>query len=173
MTTLAEYARVPIAFEVRSFLDVDTGLERPVAAPYVRDFGEGTLHWPADFDLSRWGLLAARSGERRVGGAVIAFDTPGVDMLEGRRDLAVLWDIRVAPEHRGAGIGSALFRASEDWALARGCRQLKIETQNVNVAACRFYQHQGCFLSVIRRGIYPDFPDEIQLLWYKNLRRAE
>jgi GNAT superfamily N-acetyltransferase len=39
---------------------------------------------------------------------------------------------------RGLGIGAALFRAAERWAVARGARWLKVETQNVNVAACRF-----------------------------------
>lgn len=102
-------------------------------------------------------------------GAVIAFNTPGVDMLDGRSDLAVLWDIRVAPEARGKGVGSALFRAVESWAAARGCRQLKIETQNVNVPACRFYQRQGCVVGGIRRLAYPELPDEVQLLWYKEL----
>jgi GNAT superfamily N-acetyltransferase len=60
-----------------------------------------------------------------------------------RSDLAVLWDIRVQPERRGRGVGKALFYASVDWACRRGCRQLKVETQNVNVAACRFYASQG------------------------------
>jgi ribosomal protein S18 acetylase RimI-like enzyme len=173
MAVLAEHARVPIAFEVRSILDVETGRERPIAIPYVRDFGPATMRWAEDFDVSRWGLLAARSQKRRVGGAVIAFDTPGVDMLEGRNDLAVLWDIRVSPEVRGAGVGSALFRAVEGWASGRGCRQLKIETQNTNVAACRFYQRQGCFLGGMHRGAYPDDPDEVQLLWYKSLPGTE
>ena len=178
---LAEYARVPIAFEVRRVLDVAAagdglgGLlftERTIAAPYVKDYDRldgGPARWPARFDVSNWGVLVARSRGRGVGGAVIAFDTPGVDMLERRADLAVLWDIRVSPEARGRGVGVALFRAAETWAAARGCRQLKIETQNVNVPACRFYARQGCVLGAIHRFAYPALPDEIQLIWYKGL----
>ena len=90
-------------------------------------------------------------------------------MLEGRDDLAVLWDIRVAPKFRGHGMGAALFRAVEAWAVARGCRELKVETQSVNVPACRFYQRQGCTLRRVNRHAYRDLPGEIQLLWYKNL----
>ena len=56
-------------------------------------------------------------------------------MLGGRDDLAVLWDIRVSPPERGTGVGSALFRAAEDWAGTRGCTWLKIETQNI-LAGC-------------------------------------
>ena len=119
--------------------------------------------------MSNWGLVVARSGGARVGGAVIAFNTPGVDMLERRKDLAVLWDIRVAPEARGRGVGSALFRAAEAWASARGCSRLKIETQNINVPACRFYARQGCVLGAVNRFAYRELPDEVQLLWYKTL----
>src|SRR6266849_218092 len=159
ITSLADYASVPIAFEVLSVLDVAVAdddpralvlTERALDAPYVNDLdsieGEGPKQWSRAFDLSNWGLITARSNGRRVGGAVIAFKTESVDMLEGRDDLAVLWDIRVATEARGKGGGSALFRAVETWAIARGCRKLKIETQNVNVQACRFYQRQGCVL---------------------------
>jgi len=178
--TLKRYGTVPIAFRVTSRLavrPVESGLgglllaEEPVAAPYVKDYdaldGEGPTRWRDHFDLSRWGVIAAFDGAAaRVGGAVLAWDTPGGDMLEGRRDLAVLWDLRVRPEYRGQGVGAALFAAAAAWARARGCRELKIETQNVNVPACRFYARQGSVLRTIRQGAYPDLPDEVQLLWY-------
>jgi ribosomal protein S18 acetylase RimI-like enzyme len=90
-------------------------------------------------------------------------------MLEGRRDLAVVWDIRVAAEFQRRGVGGRLFRAAEAWAAAKGCRQLKVETQNVNVPACRFYLRMGCTLGSIDRFAYPDLPDEIQLVWYRDL----
>lgn len=179
---LREYASVRAAFVVRAVLDVaDPGegtggfvlTERRLDAPYGKDYdaieGEHPSTWAKRFDVSRWGVLAARVEGRRVGGAVVAFDTPGLEMLEGRRDLAVLWDIRVSSEARGHGVGAALFRAAEAWARARGCQQLKVETQNVNVAACRFYAGQGCVLESVDRSAYPALPDEIQLLWYKDL----
>jgi ribosomal protein S18 acetylase RimI-like enzyme len=179
MTILGEYARIPIAFEVHRVLDIAVQQndvvfeERALDLPYVKDYDvdtrEGPTQWGGRFDLSNWGLLAARSQGRLMGGAVIAFSTPGVTMLEGRHDLAVLWDIRVAPEARGKGIGSALFRAAEAWATDRKCRQLKVETQNINVAACRFYERHGCAIGEFHRSAYPEFPDEIQLLWYKEL----
>jgi len=106
----------------------------------------------------------------RVGGATVTFDTPGLTMLEGRRDLSVLWDIRIAPNARGKGIGSALFEKVEAWARAQGCRQLKIETQNVNVRACLFYARHGCELRAVHHAAYPGLPEEIQFLWYKDLR---
>jgi len=180
-SSLAELARIPISFEVRSIFDVsgpdDTGAlvltERGLADPWTKDYdadsGEGPTRWANRFDLSSWGFLAARAEGRLVGAAVVAFDTPGVEMLEGRRDLAVLWDLRVMPEARGQGVGAVLFRAAEAWARARGCTELKIETQNINVPACRFYAAQGCVLHAADPSAYPGLPGEIQLLWYKKL----
>jgi GNAT superfamily N-acetyltransferase len=181
-TALSEYAQIPIGFTVDRLLDVTARLdhrcgfvlsERRLDVPYEKDYdtfdGEGPLQWPRRFDLSNWALFTARVGLRRVGGAAVAFDTPGLTMLEGRLDLAVLWDIRVCPDVRRAGVGSALFEMVEAWAQMRGCRQLKIETQNTNVQACRFYESHGCQLRAIDRAAYPEFPEEIQLLWYKDL----
>jgi ribosomal protein S18 acetylase RimI-like enzyme len=143
--------------------------------PYEKDYdaiaGDRPLQWGSRFDLSRWALFTARFANRIVGAAVVAFDTPGLTMLEGRRDLAVLWDIRVAPDARRQGVGSALFQKVEAWAQLHGCRQVKIETQNTNVGACRFYERQGCRLQAIHRAAYPELPEEIQLLWYKDLPR--
>jgi GNAT superfamily N-acetyltransferase len=160
--TLAEYATVPIAFEVRRALDAEL-TERDVDVPYVKDYdaisGEGPSSWAQRFDLSRWGFFAARIDGRRVGGAAVF-----------ERDCeAVLWDIRVAPDVRGQGVGRALFRAAETWAAARHCTRLVAETQNINVPACRFYERQGCSLDAVNRLAYPDLPDEIQLLWHKAL----
>jgi GNAT superfamily N-acetyltransferase len=108
-----------------------------------------------------------------LGGATVAFNTPGLTMLEGRRDLSVLWDIRVAPDARGKGIGSALFEGVEAWAQTQCCRELKVETQNVNVHACDFYARHGCQLRAVHHAAYPELPKEIQVLWYKDLRIAK
>ena len=184
-SALAEYAAISIAFEVRTVLDVSTpahglgGLtlaERHLSTPYIKDYdappGDSPLSWARRFDLSTWTLLLARSGTEAVAGAAVAFDAPELQMLDGRRDLAILWDIRVAPDARGRGVGSALFAAVEAWSAARGARHLKVETQNVNVPACRFYARHGCVLGAINRFAYPELPDETQLLWYKELART-
>lgn len=174
---LADYARVPIRFVVRGVLDVTRGAEggwrltpHALPVPYVKDYdttGSAPLDWPRRFDLSTWGILAAMAGRQRVGGAVIAFDSTDVHLLEGRRDLALLWDLRVAPEARRSGVGEKLVNAVERWARARRCRALDVETQNTNVPACRFYERLGFTLRDARAGVYPGLPDEIQLLWRK------
>jgi GNAT superfamily N-acetyltransferase len=181
---LEKYARVPMAFTVERVLDVieegDGGLggirlvERWLDAPYEKDYdalpGEGPMRWGEQCDIARWGFLIAKLDGAHVGGAAIAFGTRELIMLEGRDDLAVLWDLRVAREARRCGIGRALFEAAEEWARRRGCSRLKVETQNVNVPACRLYRRCGCTLGGINRFTYRSLPDETQLLWYKDLR---
>ena len=184
ITALPDYARIPIVFTVDRVLDVTSRVdgsgdfvltERHLDVPYQKDYdaigGEGPLQWAGRFDLSNWAFFTARIATRRIGGAAVAFDTPGLTMLEGRRDLTVLWDLRVAPDARRQGVGSALFERVEAWARLRGCQQLKIETQNTNMPACRFYERQGCQLRMVHRAAYHDLPEEIQLLWYKDLPR--
>ncbi len=179
---LAEYARIPIAYEVRQIFDVVAAakglgglmiMERSLEDPYLKDYdamaGEGPLTWPRRFDLSNWRLFMARVGDRRVGGAAVVLDAPDVEMLEGRSDLSLIWDLRVSPDARGLGVGSALFRSAEEWSKSRSARRLKVETQNTNVPACRFYARQGCELGGIDRFAYRDVPHEVQLLWYKDL----
>jgi GNAT superfamily N-acetyltransferase len=181
--SLAEYATIPMAYLVKTVFDIVEIAsdkfelnERSIELPFIKDYGsmpeQSPLQWPLDFDISNWGLFLARHNKESVGAAAVAFNTPGVDMLEGRRDLAVIWDIRVHPASRGKGIGSLLFQAAEEWARLRDCKELKVETQNINVPACRFYERQGCLPRKIRRDAYLEFPNEIQLLWYKDLLGA-
>jgi ribosomal protein S18 acetylase RimI-like enzyme len=47
-----------------------------------------------------------------------------------------------------------------------------VETQQVNVVACRFYQRQGFSLERVAAAAYPSLPDEVQLLWIKALTPA-
>ena len=179
---LPAHGQVSIAFQVRSVLDltvVDCGLgglvlrERELMSLYVKDYdgidGNRPCEWGQRFDIANWTLLSAWIDGRRAGGVVIAWKTQDLDVLERRQDLAVIWDLRVAPDLRGRGIGCALFAAAEAWAKANACKQLKVETQNVNVAACRFYARRGCTLGAVHRLAYPLLPEEAQLLWYKDL----
>ncbi|MBI2855480.1 MAG: GNAT family N-acetyltransferase [Chloroflexi bacterium] len=182
LATLQGYGEVSIAFPVESRLRVEpvrNGLggwlitEQAVEHPWTKDYdaieGEGPTRWASRFDISNWGVISVFQEAKRIGGAVIAFNTPGVYMLEGSPTLAVLWDIRVRPEHRRNGTGSLLFPHVVAWAKSRHCTHLKVETQDINVPACKFYARMGCELRAIHRDAYTDLPDETQLLWYKQL----
>jgi GNAT superfamily N-acetyltransferase len=177
---LHEYACVPITFEVREIVEPTrtsgTGpfslRRRVVEAPWTKDYDVdgGPLAWPSRFDLSRWGFFAARVEGTRVGAAAVAFGAVDLEMLKEQSDVALLWDIRVHPNARGRGVGAALLAAAERWSVAQGARRLEVETQNINAAACRFYQRQGFELRRVNPGAYPMLPDEVQLLWYKAIR---
>ncbi len=171
-----EYAEIPIRFEVRSLYEVNgddpgsvTFVEQAVEPPWIKDYddikGEGPTRWAKRWDVSKWGMLSAYMKGARVGGCVLAFKTDGVNKLQGRDDVVVMWDLRVRPDCRGCGVGRKLFDAAVRWARERQCLELKVETQNINVPACRFYERQGCRLSSINRTAYDAFPDEVELIW--------
>jgi len=182
---LGTYAAVPMTLDIHTVLDVepiDRGLgglllrERRLPCAWQKDYDSfaegGPLEWGRQFDLSHWTFFLAMRDGRPVGGATVIAAAPDVLMLDGRTDLALLWDIRVHPDVRREGIGSQLFDRVVSWARDRGFAQLKIETQNVNVAACRFYAGKGAYLGRIDRFGYlgcPPVEGEVMLLWYVDL----
>ena len=180
LAEVAAYSSISIAFEVTRVLDISgesgawTLAEREVQQPYIKDYdaveAERPTSWGRRFDISHWVMLVARHEDQPIGVAVLAMRTPGLEMLDRRTDVAALWDIRVAPAHRGRHVGTALFDAAEQSAISRGCRVLRIETQNNNVAACRLYQRRGCALERVEPGAYSEFPNEIKLVWRKELQ---
>lgn len=178
---LPEYEKISIAFRVESRFRVElseNGLggikltEEPVT-PYVKDYDEHENYrpsqWAKRFDMSGWGILSAFEGKKRVGGAAIVCNSPEIEMLEGLKDLACLWDLRVHPDYRNRGVGHRLFTRALVWSQKRHCRRIKVETQNINVPACRFYARQNCELAVINRFAYPEILSETQLIWYRNV----
>ena len=182
VSALPEYGKVPIAFQVTSHFDIAPiahGLggmrfvERAVV-PYVKDYdaneSDRPAQWPKRFDVSQWGIMSAFTGRQRAGGVAIAWKTRELDLLERRDDLVWLWDLRVHPEYRGQGIGHSLFDRAAEWARVRQCRRMIIETQNINVPACRFYARQGCELIGVNRFAYKEELGEVQLLWHFDLQ---
>lgn len=176
-----DYARISIAFRVAEVFD-DAGIDamahgrprapRLIVEPYWKDYdsypGGSPTAWPERFDVSGWLVFVAFLDGRRVGGAVLAIDDRQLDLCD-RPGLALLWDIRVAPDMRQRGVGSALLRAAERGAAERGARALRIETQQNNTGACGFYRRNGYVLERVSRDVYPDLRNEIQLLWLKTL----
>ena len=172
-------------FRVDSVFDVnvvDQGLggyrltERAVTEPWVKDYlaeGHTVLPgWIDNFDGRNWAFFLAEEDGHPIGGATVASRTPGTIMLDGRDDLAVLWDIRVNPLNQHNGVATALVNRVIEWSRAEGLSQLKIETQNINVPGCRFYASMGCELRGIVHHAYdesPELKDEIMFLWWLNL----
>jgi GNAT superfamily N-acetyltransferase len=155
---LGEYASIPISFWVKSRLRVQNSVleEEPVDRAYLKDW-ESPLNWAKERDLGGCGIFIARDGARLVGGAM-------VDKNAGE-DVATLVDLRVAPDRRRQGIGRLLFERALTWTRDQKLRAIRIETQNNNVGACRFYARCGAGLITVVPNAYAQLPDEVMLVW--------
>lgn len=78
-------------------------------------------------------------------------------------------DLVVDQAFRRRGIGRALLGRAKTWAAERDLPGLMLETQDVNVPACRLYQSYGFTLSgfdqYLYRGLDPS-TTEVALYWY-------
>ena len=179
------YGEIDPSFEVTSALRVvprDSGLggleflEEAVAPSYRKGAdgpGDSPSSWPPRAEPGEFAAFLAEEDAVPVGGAAVIVNPSGAFLFERRDTLAGLWDIRVAPQHRGRGIGTQLLLHAAEWARSRGCTQLRAECQNVNVAACRFYAAH-CTLGGVERFGYAACADvayETMLLWYRDLSR--
>ncbi len=54
-----------------------------------------------------------------------------------------IYDVWVAPDHRGKGIGKSLVSWAADWARARGYRKIKLEVAESNARARHVYEELG------------------------------
>ena len=83
---------------------------------------------------------------------------------------AYVEDIVVDPAHRRQGVGRALLEQAFTWARQGGFPGLMLETQNINVAACRLYERCGMSLggfdTCLYQGLHPG-TREAALYWYK------
>jgi len=181
---LHDYCQIPISFYGNSIFEIDTpdvGFggyilnEKPVNSFY-KDFDlfDSPMSWMENFDLSNWRFYIVYLGEIPIGAATLVMNSNEIRMLEGKKDLACLWDIRIQPDYRSKGVGSALFKQIAKDAKEFGKAWLKIETQNNNVSANKFYKSQGCHLAQVHLHAYYDVPeckDEAMLIWYLDLKK--
>lgn len=181
---LSEYGLIPIAFRVterlvfRSKEEAGESIWRthPVEPSYVKDYDRIPANRPVDWadrwDLTKWCFIAAFIAGQRVAGAAVILDPTEFEHTPTHPDVSVLWDVRVHPNSRCRGVGCALLTFAEEHARSRGIRGVKVETQDINVAACRLYARAGYRLVEINPCAYPEHPDEIQLIWQKDLASA-
>ena len=130
--------------------------------------GNHPRDWPVRFATDRARFLGAYNAGHRVGAAVVILESSDVVRLGGEPGLALLWDIRVAPEARGRGVGRALLGAAEVSARDAGASGMMIETQTNNVAACELYARAGYRITKVAPNAYPDVPGEVQVMWAKT-----
>jgi ribosomal protein S18 acetylase RimI-like enzyme len=65
-----------------------------------------------------------------------------IDQIQGER-YPYIFLLYVHPDHRHKGIGTALMGKAEDWAKARGDRQVGLQVFVQNQAALRLYEKLG------------------------------
>lgn len=73
----------------------------------------------------------------------------------------------VADEYQRRGVGRKLLAAAHDFARAKNASRLRLETQNVNYPAIRFYLRHGFRLCGLDESLYDPLavPDETALFF--------
>ena len=182
-TCFGMYDTIPMNVDVRTEyqmkrIDNRLGLifEEVQVAPYRKDLSvyERAVEYDEKFDIANWYFYMAFDEDKPIGAMTIAGRTPDLNMLSGRDDACVLWDIRVADNYKHQGIGQRLMDIGIEDARTAGYRQMIIECQNNNVPACHFYRKQGALLSKVDLYAYDsedDCKNEIQFVWTLNLDR--
>lgn len=161
---LSEYEAISIAFEGESRLSVPAlkigrFVENPVEW-FEKDYDDSEPDRPTSLPdrlgPDRLVVFVAVLDEELVGGAILYLPAD---------DQAMLVDLRVESWCREEGYGTLLVQAVLAEAAARGIPTVEVETQDTNVAACRFYSKLGATLIWIEPNGYPGFSDEAKLIW--------
>jgi ribosomal protein S18 acetylase RimI-like enzyme len=82
---------------------------------------------------------------------------------------AYIEDIVVDARFRRRGVGTVLLRRAAEWARGLNLPGVMLETQNINVAACKLYARCGFQLAGFDRLLYLGLQpgtEEIALYWY-------
>ncbi|MDN4608277.1 streptothricin N-acetyltransferase SatA [Sporosarcina highlanderae] len=81
---------------------------------------------------------------------------------------ALIEDIAVAKNYRKNGVGKSLLHKATEWALEKNSIGLMLETQDINLSACRFYAKNHFVIGAVDTMLYSNFPtaNEIAVFWY-------
>lgn len=177
-----KYEKIPMLVSVKSVLKlekVENGLggillKEISTQEYIKDLGayEEVAKYGEEFDITNWAFFMAFDNEFPIGAITVVSRTENIKLLDGRDDISVLWDIRVDDRYKQQGVGTKLFNMAAQWSKSRGLKQMKIECQNNNVQACKFYHKQGAVLGKIDEYAYykhVEDRDEVQFIWYLDL----
>ena len=87
-------------------------------------------------------IIMAHSGQR-VAGFVCVVATMRGEAPDDPKPFALIHDIYVKPEHRGAGVANMLMAEAERFARGEGAQVLRLGVLDGNKRARRFYAKQG------------------------------
>lgn len=79
-------------------------------------------------------------------------------------------EIMVSKGSRNRGIGTALLNQAAAWAKENNLIGLMLETQDVNLLACRFYASHNFIIGAVDTMLYSKFPTahEKAVIWYNR-----
>lgn len=81
---------------------------------------------------------------------------------------ALVEDIGVSKDWRQKGIGTELLEKAVEWAKQNNHIGLMLETQDVNISACRFYAKNNFIIGGVDSMLYSKYPsaNEKAIFWY-------
>lgn len=157
-----QLARCDFSFEVTAELEepFDDMRSVPVKPPYLKNYGFDADELVEHMNNSAGALFVARADNCLVGYLAVS---------QSWNEYAVIDDIAVDVPYRGSGVSRLLMDAAVDWARNVPSAGVRLETQSVNLAACRFYRRYGFQLGgydrYLYRGLHPG-SREVALFWY-------
>lgn len=82
----------------------------------------------------------------------------------------IIDDIAVRQCARKMGVASSLIDRAMTWAINNNLKGFMLETQDINLAACKLYLHNGFKIGAVDTMLYSNFEtkDEQALIWYKR-----
>lgn len=91
-----------------------------------------------------------------------------IKLLSNWNGYTLIEDIGVSKNARNKGIGTKLLEAAVQWAKQNRHIGLMLETQDVNLAACRFYARNNFVIGGVDTMLYSKFSTakEKAIFWY-------
>ncbi|MFF7090878.1 GNAT family N-acetyltransferase [Streptomyces rubradiris] len=81
----------------------------------------------------------------------------------------IIEDIKVAPEHRGKGVGRALMGLATDFARERGAGHIWLEVTNINAPAIHAYRRMGFAFCGLDTTLYDGTPSRGEQALYMSM----
>ena len=154
------------AFEVKSRIipNIEDGIFRykleQIVKSYTKSYGNDEFDYTTYIDNPEKIVYLAYTGNSPAGQIILRINWNKYAYIE---------DIRVGRDNRRTGIGTRLMEAAVNWAKKGNMPGIMLETQDINVPACKFYESCGFKLGgvdiYLYKGVTPEI-NEIALFWY-------
>lgn len=135
VTALVDDLWLPFADEMADIDDYDA------LAEDVDVRTEAIAHRHAQFEDEDVQILVADDGGVLVGYTVVTYSASPPVFARG--PVAKVNDLYVAPDARGAGVGTALLERAHEWGRERGCERAVLSVHARNDVARSCYESMG------------------------------